>query len=249
MNVLSIGNSFSQDAQRYLYGIARAAGVTLHTFNLYIGGCPLSRHHRNMLSEEKAYTLEMNGISTGFQMSMKEALLSRDWDYITLQQVSNQSPKYDTYQPYLEYLVAYIRQLAPKAKLLIHETWGYEDGSYRLTEEMKYESYGAMLSDIRDAYERAAKDSASEFIIPSGEVLAGLIAEGIKVHRDTFHLSLGIGRYAVGLTWFKMLTGKDILDNTFSDFDVPVTEKEINLAKRIATEVCEEYKNKVILPF
>ena len=240
MNVLSIGNSFSQDAQRYLYGIARAAGITLHTFNLFIGGCPLSRHHRNMLSEEKSYTLEMNGISTGFQISMKEALLSRDWDYITLQQVSSKSPKYDTYQPYLDNLVAYIRRLAPKAKLLIHETWGYEDGSYRLTEEMKYESYGAMLADIRASYERAAKDSSADFMIPSGEVLAGLIAEGIKVHRDTYHLSLGIGRYAAGLTWFKMLTGKDILDNSFRDFDVPIPEDEIEIAKKTVTAICEK---------
>ena len=47
MNILSIGNSFSQDAQRYLHRIAKADGCTLNTFNLYIGGCPLSLHYRN----------------------------------------------------------------------------------------------------------------------------------------------------------------------------------------------------------
>ena len=41
MNILSIGNSFSQDAQRYLHDIAKADGVVLSAFNLYIGGCPL----------------------------------------------------------------------------------------------------------------------------------------------------------------------------------------------------------------
>ena len=53
MNVLSIGNSFSQDAQRYLHRIAKADGCNLNTFNLYIGGCPLSLHYRNMISEER----------------------------------------------------------------------------------------------------------------------------------------------------------------------------------------------------
>ncbi|MBQ7793144.1 MAG: DUF4886 domain-containing protein [Clostridia bacterium] len=77
MNILSIGNSFSQDAQRYLHAIARADGFELNTFNLYIGGCPLSLHYRNMLSEKDAYSLEMNGQSTGFYVSLKEALLSR----------------------------------------------------------------------------------------------------------------------------------------------------------------------------
>lgn len=117
INILSIGNSFSQDAQRYLNRIAKLDGVELKTFNLYIGGCPLSYHYRNMLSEERKYVLEMNGEYTGFFVSLKEALLNRDWDVITLQQVSSQAPCYDTYQPYLNELAEYIRKYAPKAKL------------------------------------------------------------------------------------------------------------------------------------
>ena len=99
MNILSIGNSFSTDAQRYLHQIARADGFQLNCFNLFIGGCSLSHHYRNMLSGERAYELEMNGESTGFRVSLGEALLSRDWDIVTLQQVSNEAPCYDTYQP------------------------------------------------------------------------------------------------------------------------------------------------------
>ena len=60
MNILSIGNSFSMDAQRYLHQIAKSGGSLINCYNLYIGGCPLSTHHRNMLSEERAYALEMN---------------------------------------------------------------------------------------------------------------------------------------------------------------------------------------------
>lgn len=73
MNILSIGNSFSQDAQRYLHKIAEADGYNLNTFNLYIGGCSLHRHYSNMLSEKEVYTLEMNGESANFMVSMKEA--------------------------------------------------------------------------------------------------------------------------------------------------------------------------------
>ena len=43
MKVLAIGNSFSNDAMRYLHGIAKADGVDMKTVNLFIGGCPLSR--------------------------------------------------------------------------------------------------------------------------------------------------------------------------------------------------------------
>lgn len=248
MDILSIGNSFSQDAQRYLYGVAKASGKKINCFNLFIGGCPLSRHYRNMLSGERAYSLEMNGVSTGFSVSLKEALLNRDWHLITLQQVSNKSPYYESYQPYLQALVDFVRECVPKAKLAIHQTWGYENESRRLTEEMGYASYGDMFKDIKASYELAAKDSVADYIIPSGEVLEKLIENGIRVHRDTFHLSLGIGRYAAALTWVKTLTGADVLENNFSDFDVPVPEAEAALARRFANEVGGEYREKVILP-
>ena len=39
MKVLAIGNSFSNDAMRYLHGIAKADGVDMKTVNLFIGGC------------------------------------------------------------------------------------------------------------------------------------------------------------------------------------------------------------------
>lgn len=38
MKVLAIGNSFSNDAMRYLHGIAKADGVDMKTVNLFIGG-------------------------------------------------------------------------------------------------------------------------------------------------------------------------------------------------------------------
>ena len=102
MNILAIGNSFSQDATRYLHRIARSDGFDLKVTNLYIGGCSLERHFRNMLSEDKAYGLESNGEITGFFVSLKEALLNRNWDYITIQQASHFSPDYNTYHPVMK---------------------------------------------------------------------------------------------------------------------------------------------------
>ena len=44
MKLLSIGNSFSVDAQAYLHQVAKAEGETLECHNLFIGGCSLERH-------------------------------------------------------------------------------------------------------------------------------------------------------------------------------------------------------------
>ena len=70
-------------------------------------------------------------------------------------------------------------------------------------------------------------------LIPSGELFEKLLSAGIeKVHRDTFHASLGLGRYALGLLWYRTLTGKDVSGIEFSAFDVPVTQEEVAIAKR-----------------
>ena len=232
MNILSIGNSFSQDAQRYLHRIAKADGFDLNTFNLYIGGCPLSLHYRNMISEERAYTLEMNGESTEFKVSLKDALLNRDWDVVTIQQVSSKSPYYETFQPYLDKIVEYVRLCVPKAKIAIHQTWAYEQDSHGLNVELGYNNHTDMFRDVKASYEKATEEINADFVIPSGEVFQSLIESGIeKVHRDTFHASYGIGRYALGLLWYFILSGNDVKNNTFCDFDEEISEKEIIIAK------------------
>ena len=239
MNILSIGNSFSQDAQRYLHKIAKVDGFVLNTFNLYIGGCPLSLHYRNMLSDERAYMLEMNGESTGFKVSLKDALLNRDWDVVTVQQASLKSPDYETYQPYLNEIVDFIKQCVPKAKIAIHQTWAYEQGSQMLNERLGYSEHTEMFEDIKASYQKGFEEVNADIIIPSGEVLQKLITHGIeKVHRDTYHLSYGLGRYAVGLLWYSVLTGKNIKSNVFSDFDEEISKTEIEIAKECVAELC-----------
>ena len=234
MNILSIGNSFSEDATRYLSGVARSAGINLTTANLYIGGCSLYRHFQNMKNDAKVYTLQYNGTSTGFSVSIKEALLNREWDVITLQQVSNQSPRYSSFRPYLSELAAYCRELCPKARIVLQQTWAYEKDSKRLTEEMKYSAPIEMLNDVKASYLKAAEEINADGIIPSGEMLYALLENGIpSIHRDTFHASFGLGRYALALLWLRMLTGTSVVGNGYSWFDKPVTDEEKAIAQRV----------------
>ena len=243
MNILSIGNSFSQDAQRYLHRIAKADGVNLNAFNLVIGGCSLSLHYRNMISEERAYMLEMNGESTGFKVSLKDALLNRDWDVVTIQQVSSKSPYYETYQPYLNKIVEYIKECVPKAKIAIHQTWAYEQDSQRLNERLGYAEHTKMFEDVKASYQKAFEEINADIIIPSGEVLQKLIASGIeKVHRDTYHLSYGLGRYVVGLLWYSILSGNDVKNNTFCNFDEEISKADVEIAKECVAEICGTLK-------
>lgn len=239
MNVLAIGNSFSTDATRYLHSIARADGEKLEITNLYIGGCSLERHFRNMLSDEKEYELQYNGENTGFYVSLSEALLNRAWDVVTLQQSSPISFKPESYDPYIKELAAYVRKFVPKAKIYIHQTWAYEDGSEKLT-RTGYDSFDNMLADVVKTYSLGKEMINADGIIPSGEMLGALLKAGITpIHRDTFHASLGIGRYALGLIWYRALFGKDVTENTFRDFDTPISEETVVKIKELANTFCK----------
>lgn len=233
MNVLAIGNSFSEDSARYLHLIAKADNTKLDIVNLFIGGCSLERHYRNMLSDKKAYDLQYNGVSTHFQISLSEALLNRHWDIITLQQVSSLSFNEESYYPYITELAAYVRKFAPTARIYIHQTWAYEEGSEKLINIAKYTRSDDMLTDIIAAYGKAADRINADGIIRSGELFAMLLQNGIKsVHRDTLHASYGLGRYALGLLWYHELCKKSVADNTFADLDETVSAEDILTVKK-----------------
>lgn len=242
MNILAIGNSFSEDANRYFHGVAKAAGVNVQNYSLMIGGCSLDRHFRNMMLDARDYGLQFVGMSTGFKTSLKEALLSIEWDVVTLQQASHYSAFYDRYTPYIEELAKYIRALCPKAKIYIHQTWAYEDNSARLS-SMHFETRKDMFREVKASYEKAYAAISADGIIPSGEVMERLTELGIEqVHRDTFHAGKGVARYALALTWLEALTGASAEGNSFRQFDVPVTEEEVAIAIQAAHEICERYR-------
>ncbi len=225
MKLLSIGNSFSVDAHRYIPRIARDAGLPISLMNLYIGGCSLERHHRNMKSEARAYELHMNGEPAYLSVSIKEALLATDWDVITLQQASHFSNRFETYAPYIGALADYIRALCPGAKLMLHETWAYEDGSERLTDMMGYTRSVDMSNDIRVAYRRAKEAISADGIIPCGTAMAMAAEQDIApLHRDTFHASLGEGRLLLAATWLTALFQRSLVGIPLpASLDAPVS--------------------------
>lgn len=235
MRVLCIGNSFSTDATSYLNRAAKSQGFDIYTENLYIGGCSLEQHYNNMLSEEKAYELEINGENTHLNVSLNEKLKNEKWDVITIQQASHFSAFYSTYQPFASELVGYIRNKQPNAKIYVHQTWGYEDNSQRLRDN-GFATRKEMFSKIKENYFLVAKECATDGLIPSGQVFENMASKGIKCHRDTFHASLGAGRYALALTWIKFLTGADIDLNSFTDTSEPLSADEVCQIKKAVNE-------------
>lgn len=242
MNILAIGNSFSQDATRYLHKLAKADGENITVVNLYIGGCSLERHYKNIISDAPEYELEFNGDYTKVKVSIRQVLISRKWDYIVTQQCSPECTVYGSYQPYLDKLAEYIHFYAPEAELIIQQTWAYERDSERLNTLMGYSDPEFMYRDLKDAYDKAAASIGAR-LIPCGEAFIRLARRGIVHHRDTFHASRGLGRYTLALVWYETLLGKSAIGNMLRQFDEEIDEAGIRAAQECAHEAVEAWKN------
>lgn len=249
MRILSIGNSFSQDAHTWLSGIAAADGVELTCVNLMIGGCSLARHAGNLLSEEKPYGYEVNGKKQG-QVSLMEGIARGPWDVVTLQQYSLHSGMPETYQPYVDILYDYVRRQVPDARVFIHETWAYEHGDGAYTrEEPVYADQQDMYTRLHAAYTQAAQRYGVG-LIPVGtavqrarETLPAFDhrAGGRSLNRDGHHLSHYYGRYLAAAVWYATLTGRPVTGNPYLPaIDGVTPDRElIDQLQQVADAVCK----------
>jgi hypothetical protein len=171
IKVLTIGNSFADNATRYLEEIAVAGmdvGLVIGKANL--GGCSLEKHWNlveqcDLLHDVKPYDFYMTGAGT-HSATLKEALTSEKWDFVTLQQVSDLSFRAETFYPYIEKLFDLVGKLAPQAQRVIHQTWAYRSDSGEL------KRYGISQEEMFTSLKQAYSDASEKLgcrIIPCGE--------------------------------------------------------------------------------
>lgn len=239
MKILSIGNSFSEDAQAYLHKLASECGIDIDSVNLFIGGCSLETHYNNIKENKVAYMVEENGVRTEKWASVSSALNNENYDIITLQQASPSSGMPQTYIPYLVEIYNFVKEKQPNAKIYFHQTWAYEQGTerYPYYNNDQHEMYRRII----DASEMASK-LINAPIIPCGTVIQKIrdtIEEfdynngGMSLCRDGKHISLDYGRFALSATWIKTLTGKNVEIKSFNDMDSEIISKILNVVNRL----------------
>ncbi|MBO5374676.1 MAG: DUF4886 domain-containing protein [Clostridia bacterium] len=242
MKILSIGNSFSADAHAYLHTLATQRGEDLETVNLAIGGCSLQTHWENVVQNNANYLHSINGGEWEKELATIEQILkSERFDAITLQQVSHFSGQSETYQPYLNDLIEYVRKFQPSADLYIHRTWAYEIDS----QHEGFLSYDRdqvkMYKAIVEATELACLTTGAT-LIPAGDVIQALRSRVPKFDYangkeslccDGFHMSHTYGRYAVAMTWLATFTGKKVAPVPFMELDDEIIAKICDIVNEI----------------
>lgn len=230
LRILAIGNSFSQNAvEKYLHPIADADGVCFIIGNMYIGGCSLERHHKNMKGDIPDYSYRKIGTDgikvTTNKFTLEKALADEEWDVVTFQQSSPNSGLIDTYEPYLTELIEYVKARTKEdVKLYWHQTWAYAKDS----EHKKFVNYdrdqNKMFWMIMDASAIACKDH-SLAIIPCGSSIQNIRGTFVKdnVTKDGYHLN-SLGCYTAACTWYQVLSGNNVVGNSFIPEEISARE-------------------------
>jgi hypothetical protein len=247
LRILAIGNSFSADAvENHLYDIAKAAGVPVIIGNIAIAGGPLDAHVSNWENNAKVYDyvkIMSNGTKTTTTgNALDAAVINEHWNYISFQQVSQNSGQYATIEASLPKLFGYVKAKASnrRAKYMLHQTWAYAQNSTHAgfvnydNDQMK------MYNAIVDAYKRTSALTGIETVIPAGTAIqnARTTVLGDNFTRDGYHLSLTTGRYIAALTWFEKITGKSVIGNSYKP--VGINPYIIELAQHAAHLAVQE---------
>ncbi len=239
MKLLSIGNSWSVDAQRWIPTLAGLNGIAYTEGCLYVGGCSLERHWNNWLNDAKDYTYYINASEEGAPMSIREALALDTWDIITFQQASHDSGLPQTYTPYLTDLAAEVRKAQPKATFYFNEAWAYEIDS----DHPAFPIYNCSQQEMRRRQHNASLMAAEQLkapLLPVGSVIEALREQlpefdykngGKSLTRDGFHLSQDYGRFAAAATWLYTITRQPLSVDGMENygFDLPLLRRIMSL--------------------
>ncbi len=189
LKVLSIGNSFSIGMHAALPPVAKSFGRRVDICTMFIGGCSLERHCKNLAEPESApYKINWtwdNQLSnpvvpfagvlanvvdakTGKVRKMSnipQMLRAEKWDVVTIQQASHESWKSESYHPFGDELVKAIREGAPQAKIVVQETWSYVSFCPR------YAQWGIDQTEMYNRLHKCYGDFAAKYgfdVIPVG---------------------------------------------------------------------------------
>lgn len=233
LNILTVGNSFSVQMVRQLPPVASAVGCKANVTSLFIAGCPIRRHVENIRRERtdpdfRPYSVTTSTGAKERKGNVIETLKSGKWDIVTIQQASPESWNPDSYQPWANELISTIREFAPDAKIVVHETWSYCKADKRIFDPSTgsagtwgFDQQG-MYDRLRVNYAKLAKDNGFE-VIPTGTAVqifrkdnpnekdvVGSPAKEQGKAGDSIHMN-ATGNYLQACVWVAKLFDVDVL--------------------------------------
>lgn len=258
LKILAIGNSFTDDGMAFLPGLIGHAGLSkVKVAKIVVGGTSLQYHYNHAIRNDSVYGYYVSeggrSLASKGKTSFQTALSDDRWDIVVMQQVSQYSGLYHTYQPYLDSLIAFVHRQLPQAVIAWQMTWAYGSSSNHSGFANYNKNQTTMYDAICATVAEAKKESDIDVVIPSGMTIQKLRSTQINnppldLTRDGYHLDLGAGRYAAACTWFESLIAPvyhtSCIGNTLrsNSGNVHVTDDIATICQQAAHDAVIDYQ-------
>ena len=173
LRVLAIGNSYTQSLLPEFPKVAKAAGCSLDLAVFAIGGKSLSNHWANCEAALKDPSYRPYDVG-GRKTNLPEILSEKTWDVVTLQEQSAAGMYPESFDPWADRIVAFVRERLPKARICLQLTWSDTVASHRITADGVKGSLGLTQDEMYAALEKTYVSQARRLgatIIPVGKAV------------------------------------------------------------------------------
>lgn len=253
--VLTIGNSFAENASVYASEIAYANGKELTFGYLKFPSCSLEKHLQaaeedlavfkfQVTAPNGAKTVVKSGEGTSFTpadettnangATIKEALQYADWDIIVFQQESASARSAESFE-YLDDLIDYVKEYCPDAKFMFHEVW-------------RWGEWEADQFDLIKANSEAAARENDLEIIPSGlafEYAREALGDVTAVNENDGHYqhANSYGMYVAGCAYVSAIFDIEIATDTFASHPYVNDNGNVALLTAAANKAVDYYNS------
>lgn len=250
--VLTIGNSFAQNASTYATEIAYANGKELTFGYLMFPSCTIDKHYEAAAADRHIFRFKvttpdnMQGTllkdypaDQNFDQdlpetaaSIKEALEYTDWDIIVFQQESASARDIGTFGN-LGNLIEYVRGICPDAGLMFHEVWRWGEWGedkfnlIKSNSETVAAQYGLEIIPSGLAFEYARDALGSDIIVNEND--------GHYQHANTY------GMYIAGCAYVGAIFDIEVSPNTFANHPYVNDNGKVTLLTKAANDAVAYY--------
>lgn len=203
LRILSIGNSFSEDALWFVRDIVEDLGIDPSTYSVYYAAhsaASLQHWYEVAASGETIELTYRGGEHMAVEQGTMAEILAQEWDVITLQQYSEFAINYNTFNPWLRLMIDMIREHCtnPNVTLAWQTAWSYHDS---FTPDYPSDQRWRL---INLATLNMINNDGIDVIIPVGTTIQNARNTSLntisQLTRDGWHLNAGIGRYLAACT-------------------------------------------------
>lgn len=262
LNILFIGNSFTQDATEHLPGMITASGVqNVYMTRLFHGGYTLPEYLANFEKPNICARRNARSGMTAWDGDEKEddspidALKARKWDIVVLQEHTGRKEGWEwpgTLKAALDGLIDKIFAQQPDKHptivYLMSQT--YSNGSNVLKSNFN-DNRTTMFTITSYVAGQVLEKTPINIVISTGAMLENLrtssLNNSMQLTRDSYHMDYGIARYGAACTVFETLItpcmGAKVADCPYrysqsstvsGSYSTPVTDANAPIAQQAA---------------